>query len=259
MGASTGGIGLLVVSRLPGVVNPKSPGSQSLSSFGNDGADKLQMTATIIIGAGGHGKVVLDILQAGNQYSPVGFVDADPKLAGTRVGGLPVFGAIHLLTRLITQHRIGAVMIAIGDNRARSSYARTVDDLRVPLINAIHPSAVVSRSATLGRNVMIAANAVVCTEANIGDFSIINTAATVDHECEIGQAVHICPGAHLAGRVRVENDAFIGLGANIIQCLKIGTGATIGAGAVVLRDVPPHATAVGTPARIIKSRQTHAA
>jgi UDP-perosamine 4-acetyltransferase len=217
------------------------------------------MTATLIIGAGGHGKVVLDILQSGAQYCPVGFLDADPKLAGTRVGNLPVFGAVHLLGRLAAQHRIGAVIIAIGDNRARSSYAKTVDDLRLPLINAIHPSAVVSRTAKLGRNMVVAANAVICTETKIGDFAIINTGATVDHECEIGAAVHICPGAHLAGRVRVDADAFIGIGANIVQCLRIGTGAIIGAGAVVLADVPAHATAVGVPARVIKSRKSNAA
>ena len=120
------------------------------SSFYKDPSDKFRMTGTIIIGAGGHGKVVLDILQSGNQYRPVGFVDADPKLANTRVGGLPVFGAVHLLSRLMTQHRIGAAIIAIGDNRARASYARAVDEARLPLINAIHNRAVVSPSAVLG-------------------------------------------------------------------------------------------------------------
>jgi sugar O-acyltransferase (sialic acid O-acetyltransferase NeuD family) len=217
------------------------------------------MIDTLIIGAGGHGKVVLDILRSGDHYRPMGFIDADPKLTGTSVCGMPVFGAIHLLNRLIAQHRIGAAIIAIGDNRARASYARTVDEARIPLINAIHKSAVVSSTATLGRNVVVAANAVICTEARVGDFSIINTAATVDHECELGAAVHVCPGAHLAGRVRVDADAFIGMGANIIQCLKIGNGAIIGAGAVVLADVPSHATAVGMPARVVKSGQARAA
>ncbi len=81
-------------------------------------SDKNQMIETLIIGAGGHGKVVLDILRSGDHYRPVGFVDADPKLTGTRVCGLPVLGAIHLLSRLVAQHRIGAAIIAIGDNRA---------------------------------------------------------------------------------------------------------------------------------------------
>jgi UDP-perosamine 4-acetyltransferase len=217
------------------------------------------MIDTLLIGAGGHGKVVMDILKSGAQYRPIGFVDADPKLTGTRVCGLPVFGAIHLLSRLIREHRIGAAIIAIGDNRARASYAKAVDDARIPLINAIHKSAVISPTVVLGRNVVVAANAVVCTESRIGDFSIINTAATVDHECELGTAVHICPGAHLAGRVRVDDNAFVGLGANVIQCLRIGAGAIIGAGAVVLSDIPSGATAVGVPARVIKSANARAA
>jgi UDP-perosamine 4-acetyltransferase len=217
------------------------------------------MIDTLIIGAGGHGKVVLDILQSAAKYRPVGFIDADPKLAGTKVGGLPVFGAIHLLSRMVTQHRIAAAIIAIGDNRARASYSRALDEARLPLINAIHKSAVVSPTARLGRNVVIAANAVVCTEATLGDFAIINTAATVDHECEIGSAVHICPGAHLAGRVRVDSGGFIGLGANVIQCLRIGAGAIVGAGAVVLTDVPAGSTAVGLPARVIKASHLSAA
>lgn len=217
------------------------------------------MIDTLIIGAGGHGKVVLDILKSGDQYRAMGFVDADPKLTGTRVCGLPVFGAVHLLSRLIREHRIGAVIIAIGDNRARASYAKAVDDARIRLINAIHKSAVISPTAVFGRNVVVAANAVVCTETKVGDFSIINTGATVDHECELGQAVHICPGAHLAGRVRVEDNAFVGLGANVIQCLRIGSGAIIGAGAVVLTDIPAGSTAVGVPARVIKTAAVRAA
>ncbi len=207
---------------------------------------------TLIIGAGGHGKVVLDILLAGDKYRPIGFVDADPKLAGTQVGGLSVFGGVHLLNRIKQQHQLRAAIIAIGDNRARAGYVQTADDHGLELINAIHPAANVSPTVVLGRNVTIAAHAVVCVEASIGDLTIVNTSAVVDHECQIGHAVHICPGAHLAGRVRVDDQAFIGIGANIIQCLSIGSAAVIGAGAVVLRDIPAGAVAVGVPARILR-------
>lgn len=214
---------------------------------------------TLIVGAGGHGKVVLDILRAGGTYSPVGFVDADPRLAGTTVGGLPVFGAIHLLNKLKQQHRIGGAIIGIGDNRARCGYVKTLADHGLQLINAIHPTASISGSAKLGRNVVVAAQAVVSTETVVANLAIINTGAIVDHECEIGEAAHICPGANLAGRVRIGCRTFVGLGANIIQCLSIGEGATIGAGAVVLSDVPAGATAVGVPARIIKGTASAAA
>ncbi len=213
------------------------------------------MINTIIIGAGGHGKVICDILAAGTTHRPVGFVDADPRLKGTLVCGLPVFGAAHLLARLATQLKLGGAIVAIGDNRVRGQFADAVAAAKLPLVNAIHPSAVVSPSARLGHGVVVAAGAVVCVETTVDDFAIINTAATVDHECVIGRAVHVCPGANLAGRVRVEPNATIGLGANVIQCLTIGESAVVGAGAVVLKDVPAGATVVGVPARIIKGMQ----
>jgi sugar O-acyltransferase (sialic acid O-acetyltransferase NeuD family) len=205
----------------------------------------------IIIGAGGHGKVVLDILRSAGTFNPVGFVDANPNLAGTTISGLPVIGQINSLPKIRAQKIKGAI-IAIGDNRTRNSYAKIVRDSGFELINAIHPSAIVSSTAKLGVNIAIAAGAMVSAEVRIGDSVILNTGSVVDHECEIGNAVHICPGALLAGRVRVGDEAFIGLGAKIIQCLSIGSGATIGAGAVVLNDVVGGATAVGVPARVVK-------
>jgi UDP-perosamine 4-acetyltransferase len=206
----------------------------------------------IIIGAGGHGRVVLEILRAAGKYRAIGFLDSDPSLAGTEVAGLPVFGPVNQMGKLRHQ-KIKAAIVAIGDNRTRRSYARLLDDQGMELINAIHPSACISPSAKIGHNVVIAPGAIVTTEATIADSVILNTGCCVDHECEIGEAVHICPTAALAGRVRVGAGAFIGLGAKIIQCMSIGEDATIGAGAVVIRDVPAGATVVGVPARIIQA------
>jgi UDP-perosamine 4-acetyltransferase len=205
----------------------------------------------VLIGAGGHGRVVLDILRAGGVYKPVGFLDADPQLTGQTVGDLPVLGQVNLLPKLKAQ-KVTAVIISIGDNSPRRRYFRKVLDQGFELVNAIHPGSHVSPTARIGRNVVVAAGAVVSTDARIGDGVIVNTSAVIDHECEIGQAVHICPSATLAGRVRVGDETFIGLGCNIIQCLKIGSHAVVGAGAVVIADVPDGATVVGVPARVIK-------
>jgi UDP-perosamine 4-acetyltransferase len=206
----------------------------------------------VIVGAGGHGKVVLDILRAMDQHRISGFLDADTTLTGTTVGGVKVLGHVNLLPKLRLQKIRGAI-IAIGDNRVRASYAKLVLDAKLELINAIHPSATVSPSATLGRNIVACARATICTEAKIGDSVIANTGCIIDHECEVGAASHICPGALLAGRVRVGAGAFIGLGAKILPCLSIGDHAVIGAGATVIRDVAGGATVVGTPARMIKT------
>ena len=204
----------------------------------------------LILGAGGHGKVVLDILRAAKQHNPVGFVDADRSLAGTSVSGLPILGAPNALPKL--RGKAKGAIVAIGANHTRRSYAAMVREHGLELVNAIHPSAVVSPTVQVGGNVVVCAGAVVCVDAKLADSVIVNTGAVVDHECEVGEAVHVAPGALLAGRVRVGSEAFVGMGAKVIQCLSIGDGATIGAGAVVLQDVPAGATAVGVPARVIK-------
>lgn len=212
----------------------------------------------VIIGAGGHGKVVLDILRAAGRYEPVGFVDADTRLADSEVGGVPVLGPTNVLPRL-AQQRVRHAIVAIGDNRTRRRYAALLESEGFALANAVHPTAFVSPTATLGKNVVIGPNASVITEARIGDCAIVNTGAIVEHECEVGEAVHVAPGACLAGRVRVGAFAFIGIGAQVIQCMAIGEGATIGAGAVVIADVPAGATTVGVPARVVKEMPLHPA
>jgi UDP-perosamine 4-acetyltransferase len=210
----------------------------------------------LILGAGGHGKVVLDILRTAGEHRVVGFIDADRSLADTCVSGVPVLGASNLLPKL--RGRAKGAVVAIGDNHTRRSCAAMVSEHGFELINAIHPSAVVSPAAKLGRNVVICAGACVCVEVMLGDSVIVNTNAVVDHECDVAEAAHICPGGLLAGRVRVGAGALIGLGAKVIQCRTVGANAIVGAGAVVIEEVPDGATVVGVPARVIKLATTAA-
>ena len=206
----------------------------------------------LIVGAGGHGAVVLEILRAAGQYRPAAFLDADPSLAGKTIHGVTVAGAMNVLPRV--RSKIRHAIVAIGDNSVRASCAQKLLAAEMELVNAIHPSAVISPSATLGRNIVIAAGVVVGTAAKIGDSALLNTGCLIDHECDIGPAVHIAPGAKLAGRVHVGERAFVGIGACVIQCLSIGAEAIVGAGAVVIRDVAPHSTVVGSPARMMIRR-----
>ncbi len=201
----------------------------------------------LIIGAGGHGAVVLDIVLAAGLYRPIGFIDADPAQAGKRIDGVPVLGPMNLLPKLKQKARFA--IVAIGDNRARVSYAAKLRQAGFELVNAIHPTAHVSHTATVGHNLVIAAGAIVSTSVRIGDSVLINTGAIVDHECEIGDGVHLGPGCKLAGRVRIATGAFVGIGACVIQCLRVGEEAIVGAGAVVIRDVADRDTVIGVPAR----------
>ncbi len=205
----------------------------------------------VLIGAGGHGRVVLDIIRSAGIHNPIGFIDAEPQLTGKSVGGIPVLGEANLLAKLRSQKIKGAI-ISIGDNSTRKSYARKLLDDGFELVNAIHPRSIVSPTAILGKNVVVAAGAIIGTDTQVADSAIINSGAVIGHECEIGEVCHVCPTAALAGRVRIGEEAFIGLGCKIIQCMQIGSKSIVGAGAVVIEDVPDGATAVGIPARIIK-------
>ena len=209
----------------------------------------------VILGAGGHGRVVLDAMVRQGAVTPVGFIDADTSRVGTEVAGLPVLGPVNLLAKL-RREGVGGAIVAIGDNRVRRSYADLVREAGLELITVVHPHSSVSPSADVGRNVLVAAGAIVGPDAKVLDGAIINTSAVVDHDCVVGVASHVAPGVLLAGRVHVGDQAFLGLGAKVLPCMKVGDHATVGAGAVVIEDVPAHATVVGVPARIVKMHGT---
>lgn len=208
----------------------------------------------LIIGAGGHGKVIADILRA-RGTEPGGFVDADENLWGTQVLGLPVLGGMNHLEKIAAQHHLRQAIVAIGDNRVRQEVAREVERAGLKLATAIHPSSTISPTVRLGRGVVVCMGAAIAVQAQVGDLAIINTNATVDHECELGPAAHVCPNVSLAGRVKVAEGAFIGIGSSVVQCRSIGQWATIGAGAVVTTDIPARSTAVGVPARVIRGEE----
>jgi sugar O-acyltransferase (sialic acid O-acetyltransferase NeuD family) len=204
----------------------------------------------VIMGAGGHGRVVLDILLSAGQCQPVGFLDSNTALHGRRMDGLPILGDLDALPDLRARG-VSLAVVAIGDNGVRRAMAEQIERAGFELINAIHPSANLARNVSLGRNVVVAAGALVCAHCQVGDSVILNTGSIVDHETMIGTAAHVCPGARVAGRVMIESGAFIGIGATVLQSLRIGCEAVVGGGAVVIHDVEPLTTVVGVPARVV--------
>lgn len=206
----------------------------------------------LILGAGGHGRVVLDILLQAGTGQIVGFLDNNADVRGRRVDGAPVLGVIEELETIAPEHDVHGVVIAIGDNGVRRGLARFVDGLGIPLVNAVHPSATLARNAVLGRNVVIAAGVVVCAHCQIGDSVILNTGSIVDYQTMVGEGAHVCPGVRVGGRAKIESGAFVGIGATVIPNITIGCEAIVGAGSVVIEDVRPMSTVVGVPAHPIK-------
>jgi len=214
------------------------------------------MHQAVGIGAGGHAKVLIDILTLSGQVTIVGLTDRDPSLWQTKVSGIPVLGDDGILPALLEQGTVHAFIGvgSIGRPNIRRSIYEHLNDLGFSLLPVVHSSAVIASTAVIGQGPMIMAGAIINPDARLGDNVIVNTGAIVEHDCCVESHVHISPGATLASTVYVGAGAHIGAGATIRQCIRIGTEAVVGAGAVVVKDVPPGATVVGVPAAPIKGR-----
>jgi len=214
-----------------------------------------ERTPVLGVGAGGHAKVVLEILAAVGGYEIVGLLDADAERTGVTLHGIPVLGGDELLE---AQYHGGVSNAFIGlggasDTRPRRRLYERVRSVGFDVVSAVHPSAVVSPSARIGAGATIAAASVVGPDATLGEDVIVNTGAVVDHDCRIGDHVHVAIGARLASGVTLEDEVHVGAGATVLQGLRIGEGAVIGAGAVVVRDVDRGVVVVGVPATTLRT------
>lgn len=210
------------------------------------------MTRVVGFGAGGHAKVVIEILRCLQRYEIVGLLDREKDLWGTEVLGVPVLGDDSLMSELMGSGILHAFigMGTVGDTRARRHLYEKVSSFGFQLVPAIHPTAVVSPSASIGAGPTVMAGAIINANARLGNNVIVNTGAVVEHDCLIGDHAHIATGARLAGGVHVGRSTHVGLGALIRQKIRVGEDAIVGAGAVVVRDVADGKTVMGVPARI---------
>ncbi|KRD62186.1 MULTISPECIES: acetyltransferase [unclassified Ensifer] len=203
----------------------------------------------LIVGAGGHAKVVIEIARA-RGFEPACCTDANPT--PRTVLSVPVIGGDEQLEAIFASG-IRLAVVALGDNALRVRLSRQLLDMGYALPALVSPGALVSGSASVGRSSVVMSGAVINAETIIGDFAIINTNASVDHDCSVGHGAHIAPAAAVTGAVRIGECAFIGAGAILLPNISVGSSAIIGAGAVVNRDVPTGAKFVGIPARPLSS------
>lgn len=214
----------------------------------------------VIVGAGGHGRETLDVVEAINaaataqgatvSYEFVGFVadDADAELLGRR--GASLLGSIDWLSS--PEAEGVCYTIAIGPSDVRARVAADIDarsTLAECAVALVHPLASVGSDVELGQGVILAAGARITTNVRVGEHTHLNVNAVVSHDCRLGAFVTCSPGVLVNGNCILEDGVFLGTGAIVTPGCRIGANAVIGAGAVVLGDVPPGVTAVGTPAR----------
>jgi sugar O-acyltransferase (sialic acid O-acetyltransferase NeuD family) len=196
----------------------------------------------IIIGCGGHGRVVADIARTAGQRV-IGFLDDDPEAKKT---GCIILGTVRdALLRYIGGHQF---VVAIGANNVRRDICERILAAGGQLGTLIHPTAIVAPDVSVDVGTVIMAGTIVNTGSTIGRFSVINTGAILDHDNVVEDNVHISPGCTLAGGVVCRRDSFIGTGASIVPRVAIGESAVVAAGAAVTRNVAPSTLVAGCPA-----------
>lgn len=199
------------------------------------------MEKIVIVGGGGHAKVVIDAIKLKAEYDIYGIVDPNVK-AGESVLGVKVIGGDEMLETLFKsgiKHAFVAVG-SVGDERSvgtRISITANLMKIGFSLPVIVHPRAVVAGDVPLGEGTFVAGGAVINPGSKIGKNAIINTNSSVDHDCVIGDFAHIAPGATLSGGVKIGNGAHVGTGANITQGVSIDQETLVKAGTLVSRDI----------------------
>lgn len=199
----------------------------------------------VIIGAGGHAKVVADCAEQLGYEDICMLDDGYPEIRECGcwpvVGGSDAIGTFELDTV--------DCFVAIGNNAVRAKITEQLNDIGARLATLVHPTAVIGKHVVIGAGTLILANVVLNAFSSVGKACILNTACSVDHDANISDYVHIAPGSRLAGTVTVGANSFLGIGSTVIQQVSIGENVIIGAGSTVITDISNDVIAIGSPAR----------
>lgn len=205
----------------------------------------------VLIGAGGHAAVILEVLRL-LEISVLGVLSSIAPPDSFKVAHLGSSSDLHTLSRSTP------LIMGIGGVRStakRQSQHEFAKSLGFRFLTVVHPSAVVAANVNLGEGAQIMAGAIIQPQTELGANVIINTGAIVDHNGRIGDHVHVAPGAVLAGSVSVGSGTLIGAGANLATGVNVGAHTLIGAGSVVVRDIPGHSVAYGVPCRVVREQE----
>lgn len=210
----------------------------------------------IILGAGGNSISIVDAVEAQALAGDVsfriaGFLDDIPENQGKRVLGYPVLGPIEHAAKYPNCLLVNGIS-SVGSFRKRKEIVARTAAMPERFASIVHPSAVVSARATVGRGCVILANSVICPESVLGDHVLILQGTTVNHHSRLANHVTLSAGITILGFVEVGEGAFVGGGSSVAPYVKIGAGALVGMGSVVIRDVVERSVAAGNPARELK-------
>lgn len=204
----------------------------------------------ILLGGGGHAKVLIDLINERDKFHIVGILDPVLEI-GMQIKEFAVLGTDAELSNLRDQGVLN-VAIAVGSvksNLLRKTLFDRSRELGYKIPSLVHPRTIISADVTISDGVQIMAGAIIQTDTTIGEGTVINTGVQIDHDCQIGRQSFLSPGVVLSGGVVVGDNVFVGAGAVVIQGVSIGNNAVIAAGAVVIQNVADGALVKGVPAR----------
>ena len=209
----------------------------------------------VLVGASGHGRVALDVANAGRAHEVVGVIDSEREV-GSDWLGLEVLGRDDAVEEAAARSGAEGYFVAIGDNYRRAAAADRIR-VRCPalqLVSLVHPSATVARDARVGSGVLVAAGAVLSPGVEVEDLAIVNTRASFDHDSRLEAGASLAPGVVTGGNVTIGRLSAIGIGATLVHRVRVGARTVVGAGSLVLGDLPEGVVAYGTPARVVRAR-----
>lgn len=214
------------------------------------------MENVVIIGASGHGSVVLDCIEKEGRYKVVGFVDSFKK-AGLSQCGYPILGSENDLPYILSAYDVSGGIVAVGDNWLRKCVVNKIRSI-VPdfnFVKVVHPSAIIGKNVLVGEGSVVMPGVIVNSRAIIGDFCILNTNSSLEHDGILGAYSSLAPRACTGGNLVLGSFSAVGLGANLIENIEIGSHTVIGAGALVINHIPSEVIAYGTPAKVVRKRK----
>jgi sugar O-acyltransferase (sialic acid O-acetyltransferase NeuD family) len=213
------------------------------------------MQDIVIVGVGGLGRELAEWIEDINEVRPtyhlLGFLDDDTTKHGTTRHDLEVLGGIDWLAE---RSRTVATVVGIGNPAPKRRVVQRLCEHSAGFPSVIHPSAVVGRYVTLGQGCVVCPGAILTTDITVGEFVTFNFDLTVGHDATVDDYVTLAPGVHLSGYVKVREGADLGAGVVTVPSVEIGAWSIVGAGASVTKSLPENCTAVGVPARVIKTR-----
>lgn len=206
------------------------------------------MEPLVVIGAGGHSKVIADIIEEQRMYKIIGILD--DKFTNEEWIEEVFYGPISALNRFFEERENVKLFIGIGDNHVRKKIVHSFQLNVQCFATLIHPSAIISSRALIKNGTAIMPNCIIHADAVIGSHSIINSASIIEHDSVIGDFAHISPNATLTGGVKIGEGTQVGASATVIPNIQIGNWSIIGAGSVVIHSIPANAVAAGVPAKV---------